>query len=120
MRFPALFGPGEVIQLRRLTLSGSDSHGNPLRSYTPPEPVKVYGVAPTVATESQDPGQDFTEESSWTIYAQADVDVNPFDEVILPSGEITEVIGRPKVWRNTPFVDFLKVSGSQFVVVEKK
>lgn len=111
---------GQSITVQRIATNEIDAHGNPIKQYGEPETVQVYGVAPRTATESTDPGQDFATDTTWDIYAELDADIKEYDLVTLPTGEKTEVIGKPKRWDNAPLLDFLHVSGTHFIVSEKK
>lgn len=115
-----LLGPGETITLRRLETDSTNPYGDPTRTYNTLENIQVYAIAPKIADESTEAGQDYSTDSSWDIYAPEDINIKAFDEVTLPTGEITEVIGKPKVWRTSPLMNIINVSGTQFVVVEKK
>lgn len=115
-----LLGPGDTITVQRRLKESVDAHGNPVVGFTAPEPVHVYGIAPKVAVESVESGQDYTTDTSWDIYAPLGTAVESFDRVILPTGEVTEVIGEPMVWDNKPLLNLLSVSGIHFVVVKRK
>lgn len=115
-----LMGMGQHITIRRKQSDATDGHGNQVVTYGEPETLFVYGVAPKIATESTEPGQDYSNTTSWDIYAPFDINIAPFDEVTLPTGEITEVIGKPKRWQQTALIDMLNVEGTQFVVVERQ
>ena len=115
-----LLGIGQSITVRRKQSDATDAHGNPVVTFSEPETLFVYGVAPKIATESTELGQDYSNTTSWDIYAPLDISIAPFDEITLPTGEVTEVIGKPKRWQQTALIDTLNVEGTQFVVVEKQ
>lgn len=117
---PLLLGAGTHITVRHRLADATDAHGNPVTRYSEPVQVFVYAVSPQLATESTEAGQDFSTDATWEIYAPADVEISPFDEITLPTGEIAELTGKVKRWSQTAFQDLLGVSGASFVVTEKK
>lgn len=111
---------GQEVKVAKNQSESLDVHGNPVPGFSDEKPVTVYAIEPVVATESTSAGQEYTKLSTWNIYAPIDADISAFDEVTLPTGEITEVIGDPKRWDNTPLLNFLDVSGIHALVREKK
>lgn len=115
-----LTGPGVTIQLHRYHKGKLDAHGNPTTSYAPPQPLQVYGIAPTASTEPDSTGRAFATTSTWDIYAPQGTNISPYDLITLPDGTQTQVLGTPRTWTQTPFLPLLPVGGVQITVQAKQ
>lgn len=115
-----LAGAGTTIALHRHQLGTTDAHGNPTVTYSAPETLPVYGIAPTSTTEQATLGRDWATTSTWDIYAPPGTKISAYDRVTLPDGTEAQVLGESRIWKQTAFISALAVNGVHFVVQAKK
>lgn len=104
------------IGVKRYVEGVEDAHGNVNESWTEPENVLVYSIAPASLTESSDGTRDAVI-SGLTVLAPPTVTVDAKDVVVI-DGDEYEVAGDMGDWNRGPFgftpgntINLRKVSG---------
>lgn len=99
MRFPAAIRVGHHVA----ALSGRDSHGNDIVTYTPPRdalgtPVAVFAIAPAALTEPVTAGHAARVIADYELYVPPGWVPRERDLVDLPDGTRCEVVGGLRDW----------------------
>ncbi len=105
--------------IRRVT-GERDRHGNPVVSFADPVALPVLGIAPRTRDEPRTQNRPEAVSTVWDIYAPLGTVVSPYDRVVLPSGEVCEVVGEVGVWDHNPHTSVKLHGGVQFTVQRKQ
>ncbi|ASN67441.1 hypothetical protein 7S11_3 [uncultured Caudovirales phage] len=94
---PALF----TVSVKAFKADSEDELGNPIESWAPPVPLKVYGWSAPRSTEPKLAGHDRVVVDVELLAPEGFL-VRPRDRVLLEGGEF-EVIGYPEDYNHGPF-----------------
>lgn len=105
-----------TIEVMRYIGGIEDAHGNVQETWSAPETVNVYSIAPTQQIEPFEEGRDVVVEKK-TILAPSNVHIGPHDKVRINTEEY-KVDGGTQDWNTGPFgwtpgvsINIEKVSG---------
>lgn len=90
-----------TIYVKRYTSAGEDAHGNPISTFSAPEPVPVHWIAPGASFESVRAGRN-VDGIAYNIGAPAGTVIDARD-VVEVDGVAYEVAGNSLDWTRGPW-----------------
>lgn len=89
------------LGIKRYQEGATDAHGNPVESWSAPETVDVFAVAPTASSEPFQAGRDAVI-TGLSVLAPLGVVLDPRDRAVW-HGQEYAIEGEPADWSNGPF-----------------